>query len=143
MAQSIAQRTSIIFMLSDGTAIKATGRELGINKNTVKKWRDRWLAAYPKLIEMESKEKSSKKYKETILEILKDAPRSGSPPQFRPEQVAYILSIGCEVLDDSDRPTSRWTHKEVAQEAINRKIVETISPSSVGRFFKRCSNKTP
>ena len=100
------------------------------------------MAAYPKLIEMESTEKSSKKYKETILEILKDAPRSGSPPQFIPEQVAYILSIGCEVLDDSDRPTSRWTHKEVIQEAINRKVVETISPSSVGRFFKRCSNKT-
>ena len=37
MAQSIAQRTSIIFMLSDGTAIKTTGRELGINKNIVKK----------------------------------------------------------------------------------------------------------
>jgi putative transposase len=142
MAQSIAQRATIILMLADGTAKKKTARELGIDKNTVKKWCDRWLAAYPKLIEIEPVETSNKIYKEKIMEILKDAPRSGSPPQFTPEQVVHIVSIGCEVLDDSDKPTSRWTHKEIAQEAINRNIVETISSSSVGRFFKRSCPKT-
>lgn len=142
MAQSIVQRATIINMLADGTAKKKTARLLGIDKNTVKKWCDRWLAAYPKLIKIESIETSNKKYKKNIMEILKDAQRSGAPPEFTPEQVVHIVSIGCEVLDDSNRPTSRWTHKEIAQEAINRKIVETISPSSVGRFFKRCQNKT-
>lgn len=142
MAQSIAQRATIILMLADGTAKKKTARELGIDKNTVKKWCDRWFAAYPKLKEIEPIETSNKIYKEKIIEILKDAPRSGSPPQFTPEQVVHIVSIGCEVLDDSDKPTSRWTHKEIAQEAVNRNIVETISSSSVGRFFKRSYPKT-
>lgn len=142
MAQSIAQRATIILMLGDGIAKRKTARKLGIDKNTVKKWCDRWLVAYPKLMDIEATETSNKIYKGKIIEILEDAPRSGSPPQFTPEQIVHIVSIGCEVLDDSDKPTSRWTHKEIAQEAVNRKIVETISSSSVGRFFKRSYPKT-
>ena len=132
MAQSIVQRATIINMLADGNAKRKTAHKLGIDKNTVKKWCNRWLATYPKLIKMESTETSNKKYKKNIIEILKDAPRSGAPPEFTPEQIVHIVSIGCEVLDDSNRPTSRWTHKEIAQKAINRKIVETISPGSIG-----------
>lgn len=141
-AQNIAHRASIILSLANGTAKKKAARELCTDKNTVKKWCNRWLAACPKLAEIEYMGTPNRKYKEDILEILKDAPRSGAPPRFTAEQVAHIVSIGCEVLDDSDKPISRWTHKEIVREAIKRKIVTTISPSSVGRFFKRCPHKT-
>jgi len=66
MAQSIVQRAAIINMSADGTAKRKTARLSGIDKNTVKKWCDRWLAAYPKLIKMESIETSNKKYKKTL-----------------------------------------------------------------------------
>ncbi len=141
MAQSIAQRATIIFMLADGSAIKKTARALGIDKNTIKKWYDRWFSAYPKLVDIEAIETPNKKYKEKIIEVLQDAPRSGTPPLFTPEQVVHIVSICCEVLDDSDKPTSRWTYKEITQEAISREIVETISPSSVGRFLNEAKIK--
>ena len=40
----------------------------------------------------------------------------GAPPVFTAEQVAHIVSIGCEVLDNSNKPTSQWTHKEIAED---------------------------
>ncbi len=141
--QSLVLRVQIILSLATGIAKKRLARELGIDKNTVKKWCNRWLANYLKLIEIEeSNEISHNKYAENIIDIFKDAPRSGAPPTFNAEQVVQIISIACEVLDDTDEAISRWTHKEIAQEAINRNIVDTISSSSVGRFFKRCSDKT-
>jgi transposase len=142
-SQGLVMRIKIILSLASGTAKKAVARELGIDKNTVKKWCKRWLAEYPVLLELESKDFKQKEYYDKIIEVFKDAPRSGIPPVFSAEQIVQIVSIACEVLDDSDRATSRWTHKEIAQEAINRNIIETISPSSVGRFLKRCSDQTP
>jgi hypothetical protein len=45
--------------------------------------------------------------------------------------------MACEEPEDSQRPISHWTAREVADEAIKRGIVDNISPRSAGRFFKR------
>ncbi len=51
------------------------------------------------------------------------------------------MAIACEVHDDSDGPVSSRTYKDIAREAADRGIVETISPDSVGRFLREAQVK--
>jgi hypothetical protein len=37
---------------------------------------------------------------------------------------------------------SVWSRTSLAQEAIKRKIVESVSPTSIGRFLKSGADKT-
>jgi putative transposase len=69
--------------------------------------------------------------------VLADAPRSGAPATFTPEQVVRIVALACEDPRDCGRPITHWTTAELAEEAIERGIVENISPRSVGRFLRR------
>jgi transposase len=66
---------------------------------------------------------------------LRDSSRSGRPIIFTAEQVVQIIAMACEVKDDSDSQVSHWTWGDLAAEAVNRKIVTSISVSSVGRFL--------
>ncbi len=139
--QRLVSRCKIILDLADGIPIKTIARNQGIDRKTIKKWRQRWLNSIEKLNIAESEDINDKEYKKLILGVFDDSIRSGAPATFTPEQIVQIVAIACEVIDDSDRPISRWTHNEIAQEAIKRNIVETISPSSVCRFLKRCRHK--
>jgi Homeodomain-like domain len=67
--------------------------------------------------------------------VLDDHPRSGAPGTFSAEQVVQLVAIACEPPPASDRPTSHWTPRDLAEEAVNRGIVSSISPRSVGRFL--------
>ncbi len=64
-------------------------------------------------------------------------------PTFSAEQVVQIVALACEPPPDSDRPVSHWTPRELAEEAVTRHIVPTISPRSVGRFLKRGPTPAP
>jgi putative transposase len=70
-----------------------------------------------------------------VADALDDAPRPGAPGTFSAEQVVQIVAIACEPPPSSDRPTSHWTPREIADEAVTRGIVPTISPRSVERFL--------
>ncbi len=50
--------------------------------------------------------------------------------------MACILALSCEAPEGSGRPISRWTPREVAEEAVKRGMVERISVRQVGRFLK-------
>jgi len=43
----------------------------------------------------------------------------------------------CERPEDSDRPISHWSQREIADEAMRRGIIPLISQRSVGRFLKK------
>ena len=78
-----------------------------------------------------------KQLEQLIIDALCDEARSGRPADFTPEQICQIVAIACEKPEDSQRPISHWTGRELADEAINRGIVPKISPRSAGRFLKR------
>jgi transposase len=82
------------------------------------------------------------KLERTIEECLADAPRSGCPRKFSPLQVVSIISIACEKPEACGRPISKWTPREVADEAMKRGIVPSISPSHVGHIL-RIANLQP
>jgi putative transposase len=78
-----------------------------------------------------------------VSDALDDAPRAGAPPTFTAEQVVQIVALACEPPPGSDRPVSHWTPRELAEEAVTRGIVSTISPRSVGRFLGSGRAPTP
>jgi hypothetical protein len=76
-----------------------------------------------------------KQYSQMIIEVFNDKFCCGAPVKFTAEEVVHIVSIACEVIDDSDRPYIRQTYHEIANEAVVRDIVESVSPSTVCRFL--------
>lgn len=81
------------------------------------------------------------KLQRTIEECLEDAPRSGCPPKFSPLQIVSVISIACEKPEACGRPISKWTPREVADEAVKRQIVDKISPSHVGDILRSVNMK--
>ncbi len=120
--------------------------KLGIHRHTARLWRRRkWLAARERLEEAEASSSSCEKVlRECIEDVLADAPRSTTPATFAPEQICRIVALACEDPgEESGRPVTHWTTAELADEAVKRGIVESISPRSVGRFLGRGGSEAP
>ena len=89
-------------------------------------------------------ETSEKALRECVEGVLADAPRSGAPATFAPEQVVQIVALACEApREDSGRPLTHWTPRDLADEAVQRGIVRRISVRSVGRFLQRGPFEAP
>ena len=107
-----------------------------LNPLQVGRWRRRWQADWERLIQVECSE-SKATLRRAIELLLSDRPGRGRKPSFTSEQQAAIVAIACEDPDQtSDRPISHFTRREIADEAIRRGVVETISPTTVGAFLK-------
>ncbi|PPD27973.1 MAG: hypothetical protein CTY22_00795 [Methylomonas sp.] len=65
--------------------------------------------------------------REGISQLLADKPRLGCPGIFTAEQICPLLAVACETPPEH---LSHWTQPELARTAIERGIVDTISPSS-------------
>ncbi len=134
--QRLAERARIVLACAQGGLSRDLAKRLGVDADTVGKWRRRWAAAQEQLAAAENGLRASE-LSRCITEILVDAPRSGRPGTFAPEQIVEIIAIACEdPEEDSERPVSHWTPREVAEEAVKRKIVPCISTRTVGRFLK-------
>lgn len=49
---------------------------------------------------------------------------------------AYLVKLACELPDKANRSLSLWTCAELARTAIERGVIESISPQSVQRILK-------
>jgi transposase len=108
---------------------------LGKDRKTVQLWRARWVAAAPQLAAAEEEAYTRRQWEALLREILSDAPRSGAPSKYSAEQLTQILAVACEHPARSGRPITHWTPRELAAEVIQRGIVTTISPRTVGRWL--------
>jgi homeodomain-containing protein len=134
--QRLVRRVLILLALSANPCLQATAANLGLNRISVRLWRDRWLAAAEALTRAENDNVSDPQLLSLIEQVLDDAPRPGGPATFSPEQMVQIVAVACEPPDKSGRPISHWTARELADEAKKRQIVENISSRTVGRFLK-------
>jgi Homeodomain-like domain len=131
-AQQIALRARIVLAAADGRNNAEIARDLAVSVPTVRRWRERWL--FLQCIPLSDLD---------LLERLSDVPRPGRSIQISDEQVCQIVRIGCEAPITSSRPISEWSGREIADEAVRRKIVECISPRHAARLVKRgISNRT-
>lgn len=134
--QRLVRRCNIVLEAADGANNTQVGRRLKIHRSTARTWRERWAEAAPALVLAEEEGIDDKELAELIEQVLADEPRPGAPGEFEPEQIAQIIALACEDPQESGRPVTHWTPRELADEAIKRGIVSSISPRSVGRFLK-------
>lgn len=140
-SQQLLRRVRIVLLAADGANNEQIGRELGLYRGTVRTWRDRWRAAASRLDAAETDTQSDRDLTAVIATLLADEPRAGAPALFTAEQVVQIIALACEDPQAAERPVSHWTPRELAEEAVQRGLVESISPRSVGRFLK--GGRTP
>ncbi len=66
---------------------------------------------------------------------LADAPRSGVPDTFTPEQVCHIVALACEPPKLYGRPITHRTARELRDEVLTQGIVDQIFARHVGRLL--------
>jgi transposase len=126
-SQQIAMRAKIILRASAGEGHGEISRALGITKYTSRLWRNRWL-------ELRDVEMS-------VQQKLADEARSGKPATFTIEQLTQLYALACDPPQKHGRPISHWTPRELADELIKQKIVDSISPRHVGRLLAEADLK--
>lgn len=124
--QQRAVRGRVVLLAADGRNNSEIGRLLGLDVDTVRHWRTRWLGLAGVSLEDLG-----------VEERLADAPRPGAPTRIGPEQVCRVIELACEAPEKSGRPISRWTGREIADEVVGRGIVDRISPRHAARLLKR------
>jgi transposase len=130
--QQMALRARLVLAAAGGANNAEISRQFGVDVDTVRRWRMRWLESQPfRLDDL------------PIEDRLRDAPRSGAPRRITDEQVCQIMALACELPETSGRPISQWTARELADEIKRRGIVEQISDRHAARLLKRgTSNRT-
>jgi transposase len=132
--QQVARRGRIILGAAAGLNNSQIAREVGLDVDTARFWRSRWLGLQAVSLEDPS---AGSGQALSLEERLRDAPRPGTPARITPEQVCQIMALACEAPSQSGRPISQWSSREVAQEVVNQGIVERISPRHAARLLKR------
>jgi transposase len=134
IARRLAQRARVILLAFAGILNVDIAIEVGLSRKQAGRWRRRWQESFDALVAIECSE-SQAMLRRTIEEVLSDAPRRGSPGTYSAEQVTQIIAIACEPPSQSGRPIETWTGRELADEAVQRCIVESISTSQVNRYL--------
>jgi len=131
----LTQRAEVILRAFEGQENQGIAAAIDLDPTAVGLWRRRWARAWPKLIQIECTETHAA-FRRAIEDVLRDAPRSGNPGKFTPEQVTQILALACEPPEHSGRPITQWTYRELADEAKKRGLVASISEAQVGRYLR-------
>ena len=125
-SQQIVKRARIVLLAAEGKNNAQIARELSVSIDMVRLWRGRWL-----VLRVASLDDLP------VIERLSDAPRPGAPSRITEEQVCKIVELACEAPEQSGRPISQWTGREIADEIKRRGIVEQISGRHAARLLKR------
>lgn len=125
-AQQVALRARIVLAAADGLNNTQIARQLGVDVDTVRLWRMRWLGMQAASLEDLS-----------LTDRLTDAPKPGAPARITPEQVCQVVALACQAPEKAGRPISQWTGREIADEIRARGIIEQISPRHAARLLKR------
>jgi transposase len=130
--QQLALRARIVLAAADGHNNTQIARQQGVDADTVRLWRMRWLGLRAASLEDLS-----------ITERLTDAPKPGAPARITAEQVCQVVALACEAPKQAGRPISQWSAREIADEIVKRGIIDRISPRHAARLLKRgISNPT-
>ena len=131
----LVQRAEIVLRAFAKEQNQAIAAAIDLDPTAVGLWRRRWVRAWPRLVQIECTQTHAA-FRRAIEDVLGDRPRSGNPGKFTPEQVTQILALACEPPENSGRPITHWTYKELADEAKKRGLVAAISPAQVGRYLR-------
>lgn len=122
----LVSRAWIILLAHQGQGTRQIARHLHLSEDAVSRWKQRW------------RDRAKTGLGETDVRTwLQDAPRCGGPCTITAEQWCQIMALACSDPNDSGRPLSHWTQRELLDEILKRQIVAHLSARHLGRFFKR------
>jgi transposase len=122
-SQQIAQRARMILAAAAGANNSAIAVDEGVDVDTVRRWRMRWLGLRAAAEDLPAEDR------------LSDVPRPGRPARITAEQTCQLVALAGTA--PRERPISQWTGREIADEAVHRGIVPAISPRHARRLLKR------
>jgi transposase len=114
---------------------------VGVQRQTVYKWAQRWRACAGPLQAAEAAGVNDRQLRKQIERVLGDADRSGRPATFSPEQLVKLIALACEHPRASGRPLNRWYSRDLAVEARRRGIVSRISRATISRLLAEAKIK--
>lgn len=135
LATSISLRANMILLAYRKLQNIRIAEIVGAERRSVGRWRRRWQVSFEALLAIELNEPRAV-LERAIIDVLRDAHRSGSPGKFSAEQIVELISIACEDPRQCDRPVEDWTGRELADEMQKRIIVDSISASTVNQFLR-------
>jgi transposase len=108
-------RARIVLAAAEGLSNAAIADRLAVTVDTVRKWRGRFAVQR--------------------LAGLEDRSRSGRPRTFPAVAAVEVKAMACALPAETGVPLARWSCAELAAEAVNRSVVESVSPSTVRRWL--------
>jgi transposase len=103
-AQALALRSRIVLLAAQGMSNVEVARELGVQRNTVAKWRSRFV--------------------EHRLDGLTDEPRPGQPRKITDAQVEAVI---VKTLESTPKDATHWSTRSMAAEVgLNQTAVHRI-----------------
>jgi transposase len=107
----VVERAKIIPGSAAGKAKQDIARQMGVARQTVRRWEKRFLGKGTKGLD--------------------DAPRSGRPRRIGPEQIAQIVH---KTMQETPADSTHWSTRSMA-------LVVKVSASSVGRIWRSAKLK--
>jgi transposase len=105
--QALALRARIVMACADGATVTRVAADLEVTRDTVRKWRDRFLRGR--------------------LDGLADLPRPGAPRTITDEQVELVITKA--LTEPGPQPGKRWSTRSMA-------AATGMSPAAVARIWR-------
>lgn len=119
----------------------------GVSKPFVDRWSGRWRAAAPQrqawAADHAAELGHDLTYGNFLLALVRDEPRSGTPPKYGPEVRQQVIALALTYPPDLGLPFERWSHQLLSQEVVRRGIAPEMSSTRVGDFLKGAPPSTP
>ncbi len=80
--------------------------------------------------------KWKKRFKQSGLKGLEDKPRSGKPSKFTAKQRAEIMALATKSPENEGLHFTDWSIRELAKQAMEKKIVSSIHWTTVGDWLR-------
>ena len=113
LEKSILIRARIVLLAHQKLQNIQIGEIVDVGRHGVGRWRKRWQDSANALLAIEINEPRAV-LERAIVDVLRDAHRSGSPGKFSAEQIVQIVATACEDPRSCGRPVETWTGRELA-----------------------------
>lgn len=143
ISRQMHQRITIILQAHEGKTNLGIARRLGVASNTVKKWRNRWVANYEQLGVYQQQTERTSEHLSQMLSLLRDEARSGAPIRISLAEKQGLMALACKKPEDFGIPMTQWNREILTQVAQEQGIVKKISPRYVGKLLKNPRTTTP
>jgi transposase len=108
-------RAKVVLLAAERLENTVIAARLGVHVGVVSRWR--------------------KRFAQEGMGGLADRQRSGRPRVFPAAVVAEVKAMACEPPEDRDVPQSRWSASDLAAQAVEEGLVESVARSTVQRWL--------